>query len=61
MESFFVLGHLDIFVELELSQVAVRKDLKDVDRKARKGAVNESPISSAKQYCTAQYSRMRGC
>ncbi|KAG5576749.1 hypothetical protein H5410_056883 [Solanum commersonii] len=89
-------GHLDIFVELELAQVAsivsmrifgdgtlfeqlnlslledkpksklgspkqheppfvpILEALKEVDQKARKGAVNESPISFVKQYCTAQ-------
>ncbi|KAG5615366.1 hypothetical protein H5410_015190 [Solanum commersonii] len=64
MELFFVRGHVDTFVEIELAQVAsiarmrifgdVREALKEVDQKARKGAVGESSISSAKQYCTTQ-------
>uniref|UniRef100_M1DE64 Polyprotein protein n=1 Tax=Solanum tuberosum TaxID=4113 RepID=M1DE64_SOLTU len=35
---------------LEARTVVLRKALKEVDQKARKGAVGESPISFAKQY-----------
>ncbi|KAG5630293.1 hypothetical protein H5410_002010 [Solanum commersonii] len=34
--------------------IPVREALKEVDQKARKGAVSELPISFVKQYCTAQ-------